>query len=213
MKIRIPTAVRPFRLITADIRSLRQRYVSDWTTFNQLVFASAVYVFFTNLLPGITFASDLYVLTGKSWGTIEVVLSTGLCGIVFALCVRNIAADTLPPTPTNYTNSSSQQVLTAASNNLRSDRSFLCASGEYLFLLHYIISCKFVNFLLFSIFNRPFTIQPLFTTKCLDSLSSLHGLVSHSCRMDALHPCWHKCSRLDDVLRDHFLHRNLFPFK
>lgn len=93
MKISIPTAIRPFRLITADIRSLRLRYASDWTTFNQLIFASAVYVFFTNLLPGITFASDLYVLTGKSWGTIEVVLSTGLCGIVFAMCVRNIAAD------------------------------------------------------------------------------------------------------------------------
>lgn len=87
---RIPTAIRPFRLITADIRSLRQRYASDWTTFNQLIFASAVYVFFTNLLPGITFASDLYVLTGKSWGTIEVVLSTGLCGIVFAMCVRKL---------------------------------------------------------------------------------------------------------------------------
>lgn len=106
MKIRIPAAIRPFRLITADIRSLRQRYASDWTTFNQLIFASAVYVFFTNLLPGITFASDLYVLTGKSWGTIEVVLSTGLCGVVFALCVRNTAADilyTFAPTPITLT--------------------------------------------------------------------------------------------------------------
>lgn len=58
---------------------------SDWTVFNQLIFASAVYVFFTNLLPGITFASDLYVLTGASWGTIEVVFSTGLCGLIFSL--------------------------------------------------------------------------------------------------------------------------------
>lgn len=33
-----------------------------------------------------TFASDLYVLTGTSWGTIEVVLSTGLCGLIFSLC-------------------------------------------------------------------------------------------------------------------------------
>ncbi|KAJ5735598.1 uncharacterized protein N7483_000723 [Penicillium malachiteum] len=77
--------LRPFRLIKQDIVNLRGRYVSDWTVFNQLIFASAVYVFFTNLLPGITFASDLYVLTGKSWGTIEVVLSTGLCGIIFSL--------------------------------------------------------------------------------------------------------------------------------
>ncbi|PLB45878.1 hypothetical protein P170DRAFT_512490 [Aspergillus steynii IBT 23096] len=76
--------LRPFRLVKQDIVNLRRRYVSDWTLFNQLVFASAVYVFFTNLLPGITFASDLYVLTGKSWGTIEVVFSTGLCGIVFS---------------------------------------------------------------------------------------------------------------------------------
>ncbi|KAJ5104932.1 hypothetical protein NUU61_002279 [Penicillium alfredii] len=77
--------LRPFRLVKQDIVNLRRRYLSDWTVFNQLIFASAVYVFFTNLLPGITFASDLYVLTGKSWGTIEVVFSTGLCGIIFSL--------------------------------------------------------------------------------------------------------------------------------
>ncbi|KAF7718796.1 Bicarbonate transporter family protein [Penicillium ucsense] len=77
--------LRPFRLVKQDFVNLRRRYVSDWTVFNQLIFASAVYVFFTNLLPGITFASDLYVLTGKSWGTIEVVFSTGLCGIIFSL--------------------------------------------------------------------------------------------------------------------------------
>lgn len=77
--------LRPFRLLSQDIRNIRSRYLSDWTTFNQLVFASAVYVFFTNILPGITFASDLYVLTGMTWGTIEVVFSTGLCGIIFSL--------------------------------------------------------------------------------------------------------------------------------
>ena len=77
--------LRPFRLLQQDIRNIRKRYISDWTVFNQLIFASAVYVFFTNLLPGITFASDLYVLTGQNWGTIEVVFSTGLCGIIFSL--------------------------------------------------------------------------------------------------------------------------------
>lgn len=89
--MKIPTvfapsgALRPFRLLRQDIANLPRRYVSDWTTFDQLVFASAVYVFFTNLLPGITFASDLYVLTGQNWGTIEVVFSTGLCGVIFSL--------------------------------------------------------------------------------------------------------------------------------
>ena len=79
--------LQPFRLIRQDLRSIRGRYASDWTVFNQLVFASAVYVFFTNLLPGITFASDLDVLTGQSWGTLEVVFSTGLCGLIFSLYV------------------------------------------------------------------------------------------------------------------------------
>ena len=81
----ISSLLSPGRLLRQDLHNLSQRYTSDWTTFNQLVFASAVYVFFTNLLPGITFASDLYVLTGQQWGTIEVVLSTGLCGVVFAM--------------------------------------------------------------------------------------------------------------------------------
>lgn len=81
----IPKAVRPFRLLRQDLVHLHERYASDWKIFNQLIVASAVYVFFTNLLPGITFASDLYVLTGRSWGTIEVVFSTGLCGVIFSL--------------------------------------------------------------------------------------------------------------------------------
>ncbi|KAL8857627.1 MAG: hypothetical protein Q9178_005792 [Gyalolechia marmorata] len=85
--MRLPHSLRPGRLLKQDIKHLRQRYVSDWAIFNQLIVASAVYVFFTNLLPGITFASDLYVLTGKQWGTIEVVFSTGLCGVIFALYI------------------------------------------------------------------------------------------------------------------------------
>ncbi|KAK0729841.1 HCO3 transporter family-domain-containing protein [Lasiosphaeris hirsuta] len=78
-------SLQPFRLLKQDFRNLRSRYVSDWTVFNQLVVASAVYVFFTNILPGSTFVSDLCVLTGQSWGTIEVVLSTGLCGLIFSV--------------------------------------------------------------------------------------------------------------------------------
>ena len=84
--------LRPFRLLKQDISNIKKRYISDWTTFNQLVFASAVYVFFTNILPGITFASDLYVLTGMTWGTIEVVFSTGLCGLIFSLWASSIPA-------------------------------------------------------------------------------------------------------------------------
>ena len=84
--------LRPFRLLSQDLKNLGRRWISDWLVFNQLIVASAVYVFFTNLLPGITFASDLFVLTGRNWGTIEVVLSTGLSGLIFALCVVSTLA-------------------------------------------------------------------------------------------------------------------------
>ena len=79
--------LQPFRLLRHDVKNVLGRYASDWTLFNQQIFASAVYVFFTNLLPGITFASDLYVYTGQNWGTVEVVFSTALCGIIFSLWV------------------------------------------------------------------------------------------------------------------------------
>lgn len=77
-------ALAPFRLLKSDLLGRSKVYHTDWF-FNQLILASAVFVFFTNLLPGITFASDLYVLTGMNYGTIEVVFSTGLCGVIFAL--------------------------------------------------------------------------------------------------------------------------------
>ncbi|KAK4623691.1 Boron transporter 1 [Fulvia fulva] len=77
--------LRPGRLLHQDLKNYTQRWPSDWTIFNQLIFASVVYLFFTNLLPGITFASDLYNLTGQSWGAIEIVFSTGLCGVIFSI--------------------------------------------------------------------------------------------------------------------------------
>src|SRR4051794_28468747 len=36
--------LNPFRLLRQDVRNIRKRYMSDWTLFNQLVFASAVYM-------------------------------------------------------------------------------------------------------------------------------------------------------------------------
>lgn len=77
-------ALRPFRLLKSDVRARAPLWFTDWH-FNQLILASAVYLFFTNLLPGITFASDLFVRTGAHYGTIEVVFSTGLCGLIFSL--------------------------------------------------------------------------------------------------------------------------------
>ncbi|EME45131.1 hypothetical protein DOTSEDRAFT_117421, partial [Dothistroma septosporum NZE10] len=66
-------------------------YVIDCITFSQLIFASAVCVFYTDLLPGITCPSDPYQLVGQSWGAIEIVWSTGLCGIIFSIFASKLA--------------------------------------------------------------------------------------------------------------------------
>jgi hypothetical protein len=76
---------RPFRLLAEDASNIKKRYISDWTLFNQQIMASAIYIFFTNILPGMTFANDLFIQTGKSWGTIEIIFSTGLCGLIFSV--------------------------------------------------------------------------------------------------------------------------------
>lgn len=121
--------LEPFRLLRQDLRNVRQRYLSDWTVFNQLVLASAVYVFFTNILPGITFASDLYVLTGKSWGTIEVVLSTGLCGIIFALCVSLSNSSSV----LQFTNL--RKLLGSTVDHPWCNWAFLCLGREYILVM------------------------------------------------------------------------------
>ena len=131
----LPRILRPVRLLKQDWQNLRSRYVSDWTIFNQLIVASAVYVLFTNLLPGITFASDLYVLTGKSWGTVEVVFSTGLCGIIFSLCERN---DLFSCSHAG----SSAQILYTASDNTWCDWTLFRTCRKHLLIVYQLLRCR-----------------------------------------------------------------------
>lgn len=128
--------LRPFRLVRRDIGNIRKRYISDWTLFNQLIFASAVYVFFTNILPGITFASDLYVLTDMNWGTIEVVFSTGLCGIIFSLWDSNFHWKTF---------TDSKQILHSTFNYSWSYWAILCSGRKHLFIVSRVFSCEHIQ--------------------------------------------------------------------
>lgn len=41
--------LRPCRLLTQDLSKFIQRWPSDWTTFNSVVLASSVFIFFTNV--------------------------------------------------------------------------------------------------------------------------------------------------------------------
>ncbi|ODV93570.1 hypothetical protein PACTADRAFT_4474 [Pachysolen tannophilus NRRL Y-2460] len=73
--------------IYRDIRERLVFYKSDFVDGfkNYRVIPATVYIFFTNLLPAIAFALDMYDKTHKSYGVNEVLLSSAMGGIVFGL--------------------------------------------------------------------------------------------------------------------------------
>jgi hypothetical protein len=76
----------PFRGILHDIKGRLPYYVSDWTDgWNYRVIPATVYMYFTNLLPAIAFAQDMFDKTNNSYGVNEVLLSSAIGGIVFGL--------------------------------------------------------------------------------------------------------------------------------
>ncbi|KAG7835703.1 hypothetical protein KL942_005069 [Ogataea angusta] len=77
----------PGRGIYTDIKTrLIPYYVSDITDgFTYRVIPAAVYIFFTNLLPAMAFAQDMYDHANRSYGTNEVLLSSAMAGIIFGL--------------------------------------------------------------------------------------------------------------------------------
>lgn len=69
-----------------DIRTRLPYYVSDFKdAWNYRVIPSIVYTFFTNLLPAIAFAQDMFDRTDNLYGVNEVLLSSALAGVVFGL--------------------------------------------------------------------------------------------------------------------------------
>lgn len=76
----------PGQGISRDIRANVPYYYSDWKDgINYRVIPSTIYMYFTNLLPAIAFAQDMFDRTGNSYGTNEVLLASALGGIVFGL--------------------------------------------------------------------------------------------------------------------------------
>ncbi|KAG7873676.1 hypothetical protein KL938_005086 [Ogataea parapolymorpha] len=77
----------PGRGIYTDIKTrLIPYYASDITDgFTYRVIPAAVYIFFTNLLPAMAFAQDMYDHANRSYGTNEVLLSSAMAGIIFGL--------------------------------------------------------------------------------------------------------------------------------
>ncbi|ODV82122.1 uncharacterized protein CANTADRAFT_43734 [Suhomyces tanzawaensis NRRL Y-17324] len=69
-----------------DIKSRLPYYVSDFTdAWNYRVIPSTTFIFFTNLLPAIAFAQDMFDKTQRLYGLNEVLLSSAIGGVVFGL--------------------------------------------------------------------------------------------------------------------------------
>lgn len=74
------------RGVRDDFLSKIGLYVSDWTdALTPKVIASTFFIFFTSLAPAITFSLLLTKVTEDKIGAIEVLLSTSITGIFFAL--------------------------------------------------------------------------------------------------------------------------------
>lgn len=69
-----------------DIRCRLPYYLLDFRdAYNYRVIPSLTYVFFTNLLPAIAFAQDMFDKTNNLYGVNEVLMSSALAGVAFGL--------------------------------------------------------------------------------------------------------------------------------
>lgn len=69
-----------------DIKARVPVYASDFKdAYNYRVIPSVVYIFFTNLLPAIAFAQDMFDRTDDAYGVNEVLMSSAIAGVVFGL--------------------------------------------------------------------------------------------------------------------------------
>lgn len=69
-----------------DIRARLPYYSSDFSgAYNYRVVPSVIFIFFTNLLPAIAFAQDMFDRTDNSYGVNEVLMSSAIGGVVFGL--------------------------------------------------------------------------------------------------------------------------------
>ena len=69
-----------------DVRTRLPYYKSDFTdAWNYRVVPSTTYIFFTNLLPAIAFAQDMFDKTENSYGVNEVLMSLAFAGVAFGL--------------------------------------------------------------------------------------------------------------------------------
>jgi mannitol/fructose-specific phosphotransferase system IIA component (Ntr-type) len=82
----LKTSRRPFAGIKADIRRRAPHYLSDFREgLRAKCLASIVFMFFACLAPAVTFGGIMGQATGQAIGPSEMLISTAVCGLVYAV--------------------------------------------------------------------------------------------------------------------------------
>ncbi|KAK4104720.1 hypothetical protein N658DRAFT_187044 [Parathielavia hyrcaniae] len=137
-----------FRGIVNDIRKRAPFYLSDWTdAWNYRVVPATVYMFFANILPALAFSLDMFHKTDMQYGVNEVLLSSVLGAVVFALLACQplvIVGVTGPITVFNYT---VYDIMMPTGTNYLA---FMCWIGLWSLVFHLILavtnSCNWLRY-------------------------------------------------------------------
>jgi hypothetical protein len=129
------------RLLSGMINDIRRRapfYWSDWKdAWDYRVVPATVYMYFANILPALAFSLDMFAKTDQSFGVNEVLLSSVLGSVVFALAAAQplvIVGVTGPITVFNYT---VYDIITPRGTNYFA---FMCWIGIWSLIFHWILA-------------------------------------------------------------------------
>ncbi|KAF2092321.1 hypothetical protein K490DRAFT_70922 [Saccharata proteae CBS 121410] len=130
--------IRLFRGMVNDVRRRAPFYLSDWLdAWDYRVVPATVYMYFANILPALAFSLDMFAKTDMSYGVNEVLLSSVLGAVVFAVFAAQplvIVGVTGPITVFNYT---VYDIITPRGTNYFA---FMCWIGLWSLVMHWILA-------------------------------------------------------------------------
>ncbi|KAL8383103.1 hypothetical protein RB595_006726 [Gaeumannomyces hyphopodioides] len=140
--------IRFFRGMINDVRQRLPYYASDWTdAWDYRVVPATIYMYFANILPALAFSLDMFTKTDMQFGVNEVLLSSVLGAVAFALLSCQplvIVGVTGPITVFNYT---VYDIMSPTGTNYLA---FMCWIGIWSLVLHWILavsnSCNWLRY-------------------------------------------------------------------
>ncbi|KAL8348768.1 hypothetical protein RB601_002273 [Gaeumannomyces tritici] len=137
-----------FRGMINDVRQRLPHYASDWTdAWDYRVVPATIYMYFANILPALAFSLDMFTKTDMQFGVNEVLLSSVLGAVAFALLSCQplvIVGVTGPITVFNYT---VYDIMSPTGTNYLA---FMCWIGIWSLVLHCVLavtnSCNWLRY-------------------------------------------------------------------